>query len=261
MTRRAPALGALVVLLLAGTAGCTSGTPAASPTGTTPAAHVTLTVYAAASLTGPFDDIATAFDKAHPGVTTIVSYDGSSTLATQITEGAHADVFASADQANMDTVTSAGLAKNPVIFTSNTLTIVVPADNPAGITSLADLARPGVKTVVCAPQVPCGAVATKVTDAASVTLHPVSEEQNVKAVMTKVVAGEADAGLVYTTDVRAAGSAVKGIALPAGLPTGTRYPIAVLTASPHADLARQLVDFITTGPGQTTLRHAGFTAP
>ena len=222
-----------------------------------------LTVLAAASLTDVFTTIGTAFQNANPGAQVKFSFDGSSTLVNQIEQGAPADVFASADQANMSTLADAGFVDGqPVLFTANTLTIAVPADNPAHITALADLANPGVRIVVCAPEVPCGAVAQKVFTAAGVSISPVSQEQNVKAVVTKLTLGEADAGLVYTTDVAAAGGALTAVALPTDSAVQaaavTQYPITVVKGSPNAALARQFIAFVTSSQGQQILHDAGF---
>ena len=172
-------------------------------------------MYAAASLTKTFEAIGTEFEEQHDGVTVEFSFGGSSDLVAQIQEGAPADVFASADTANMDKLTAEDLqASDPQDFASNTLEIAVPPDNPAGVASFADLADEGVNVVVCAPEVPCGAATAKVEDATGVDIQPVSEEQSVTDVLAKVTSGEADAGLVYVTDVIAAGDDVAGHPLP-----------------------------------------------
>ncbi|MHA7207600.1 molybdate ABC transporter substrate-binding protein [Arthrobacter sp. MDT1-65] len=221
-----------------------------------------ITVFAAASLTASFTDLASRFEEAHPGAEVALNFAGSSDLATQITAGAPADVLASADVRNMGKVLDAGLLSgNPVDFATNTLQLAVPPDNPAGITSLADAAAPGVKTVVCAGQVPCGAATAAVERAAGVDLDPVSEESSVTDVLGKVTSGEADAGLVYRTDVRAASGAVLGIDVPEAAGAVTTYPIAALADSADAVTAQAFVDFVTGTDGQAVLRAAGFGAP
>ncbi|MEZ5095419.1 MAG: molybdate ABC transporter substrate-binding protein [Nocardioides sp.] len=219
----------------------------------------TLTVYAASSLTGTFTTLAKRFERTHPGVRVDLSFAGSSDLVAQIQQGAPADVFASADEVTMAALTEADLAADPpVVFAGNTLEIAVPPGNPARIRSLADLARPGVYAVVCAPEVPCGAAAVAVARAAGVTLAPVSEEQKVTDVLAKVETGEADAGLVYVTDVRAAGDAVEGIAVPEAARVVNRYPIAPVAGSAHLELAQEFVQLVLSRAGQRTLTDAGF---
>jgi molybdate transport system substrate-binding protein len=223
---------------------------------------VTLTVYAAASLTKTFEQIGTEFEKQHDGVTVEFSFGGSSDLVAQIQEGAPADVFASADTANMEKLTSDDLqADDPQNFASNTLEIVTPPDNPAGITSFADLAKDGVNVVVCAPEVPCGAAAVKAEEATGVTLQPVSEEQSVTDVLAKVTSGEADAGLVYVTDVKGAGDDVTGVPFPESSDIVNTYPIVALKDSEHGDLADEFVELVLSDAGQTILEEAGFAQP
>lgn len=222
----------------------------------------TLTVYAAASLTSTFEQLGKEFEAEHDGVDVRLSFGGSSDLVTQIQEGAEADVFASADTANMDKLTGADLADgDPQDFATNTLEIAVPPGNPAGITGLQDLAKAGVNLVVCAPEVPCGAAAQAVADAAGVTLSPVSEEQSVTDVLAKVTSGEADAGLVYRTDVLGAGDAVEGVEFPEATSVVNTYPIVVVKGSSDADLAREFVDLVLGDTGQKVLSDAGFGHP
>jgi molybdate transport system substrate-binding protein len=219
----------------------------------------TLTVYAAASLTNTFEPIGAEFEEAHDGVSVEFSFGGSSDLAAQIQEGAPADVFASADTANMDELTGEDLqVTDPENFASNTLEIAVPPDNPAGIESFADLAQDGVYVVVCAPEVPCGAAAVKVEDATGVDIQPVSEEQSVTDVLAKVTSGEADAGLVYMTDVIAAGDGVQGIPFTESAEAVNTYPIVALKDAGDGDLAQQFVDLVLSDTGQTILQDAGF---
>ncbi len=218
-----------------------------------------LTVYAASSLTAPFQELGKAFEADHAGVTVEFSFAGSSDLVAQIQEGAPADVLASADEATMATLTADDLAgAPPASFASNTLEIVVPPDNPAGIRSLADLESPDVQLVVCAPEVPCGAAAERLAALAGVTLTPVSEEQKVTDVLAKVSSGEADAGLVYVTDVQAAGDDVTGIEVPEATSVVNLYPIATVAGSDHAALAQEFVDLVLSSAGQRSLREAGF---
>jgi len=199
------------------------------------------------------------FEAQHPGTTVTFSFAGSSDLVTQLQQGAPADVLASADTANMTkVVTDRLVAGSPVDFATNTLEIAVPPDNPAGVTSFADLSRPGVKLVVCAPQVPCGAAAQKIEKATGTTLAPVSEENAVTDVLGKVTSGEADAGLVYVTDVRGAGDEVKGIPFDESKEAVNTYPIAALAGSKDADLAGEFVELVTGSEGRQVLADAGF---
>ena len=173
------------------------------------------------------------------------SYDASSALVQQITQGAPADVFASADTANMDKLTAASLnGTEPVIFATNLLQIIVAPGNPKGITGVADLANPDLKVVVCAPEVPCGAYAKQIFDKAGTTVTPVSLEQNVKGVVTKVTAGEADAGIVYVTDVTAAGTKAAGVDIPADINVVAKYPIATVKTSTNQDVDQAFIDFL-----------------
>lgn len=221
-----------------------------------------ITVFAAASLQGSFTELADRFEAANPGARVTLNFAGSADLVTQITEGAPADIFAAADSRTMDRLAVRGaLAGQPVDFATNVLTLAVPPDNPAGITSLADAARPGVKTVVCAEQVPCGAATATAERSAGVSLAPVSEESSVTAVLGKVLSGEADAGLVYVTDVRAAGNAVLGIEVPEAAGAVTTYPIAALAGAAAPGTARAFVDFVAGADGRAVLEDAGFGAP
>lgn len=222
----------------------------------------TLTVFAASSLTASFTELEKQFEADHPGVDVQLSFGGSSDLVTQVQNGAPADVFASADTANMDKLVSAGLTGSaPQDFATNTLEIAVPPGNPAGVTSFADLGEKGLDLVVCAPEVPCGAAAQQVAENAGVTLHPVSEEQSVTDVLAKVTSGEADAGLVYVTDVQGAGDAVEGITFPESSSVVNTYPIATLAGAADADLAQQFVDLVLSDSGQQVLHDAGFGKP
>ncbi|MBG6225740.1 molybdate transport system substrate-binding protein [Arthrobacter sp. CAN_A2] len=252
------AVGAAVVLAL--TACGTADPGAADGAAGGDAVDGSITVFAAASLTASFTELAGQFEEAYPRAQVSLNFAGSSDLATQIGEGAPADVFVSADAGNMAKVADL-LAGDPVDVATNTLQLAVPADNPAGITSLADAARPGVKTVVCAQQVPCGAAAATVEEAADVDLAPVSEESSVTDVLGKVTSGQADAGLVYVTDVRSAGDAVRGIDIPEAAGAPTTYPIAALAGSGDAATAQEFVEFASGPFGRSVLGAAGFGAP
>lgn len=258
MNRRPLALAA--VTLLAGTACTSSGSSTTSAPQA--AGGGTLTVYAAASLKKTFTTLGARFEAAHPGVRVTLNFAGSSDLATQLQQGAPADVFASADTTNMDKVTGEKLISGtPVLFAANTLQIAVPPGNPARIRALKDLTDPAVKLVVCAPAVPCGAAAAKVAAAAGLTFAPVSEEQSVTDVLGKVTTGQADAGLVYVTDVKAAGGKIAGVTFPEASAAVNTYPIGVLAASKNAALARDFVALVTGADGQQVLADAGFARP
>jgi molybdate transport system substrate-binding protein len=219
-----------------------------------------LTVFAAASLKTTFDQLKTMFQQANPGVQVKdIDYDGSNTLATQLLNGADADVFASADEANMDKVKD--LVTGRVNFASNVLEIAVAPGNPKKITGLQDLAKAGVTTVICAPAVPCGAATQKVLQTAGVDLKPASEEQNVTAVLTKVESGDADAGLVYVTDVKSAGDKVDGVTFPESSTAVNTYPIAQITASKNAPVAQAFIALVVGPQGQQVLADAGFGKP
>jgi molybdate transport system substrate-binding protein len=240
-------------LLAVAMTGCAS-----SKEQTAAAGHATLTVYAAASLTSTFDEIGKRFQAAHPGVTVRFDYGGSSALATSIVNGAPADVFASAATANMTTVVQAGDASSPRNFASNTMEIAVPPGNPAHVSGLPDLAKPSVKVALCEATVPCGVVAAKVFANAHLDVRAVSRQADVKSTLSQVELGEVDAGVVYVTDVQAAGSKVLGIAIPPSVNATTLYPIAALTHSRDATLAREFVTYVLSPPGQAVLRAAGF---
>ena len=198
----------------------------------------------------------------NPGSSVDFSFAGSSDLVTQLTQGAPADVFASADTRNMDKAATAGLlAGDPVNFATNTLTIVTAPGNPKGIRSFQDLAQPGLNVVVCAPPVPCGGATQKVEEATKVELAPVSEETSVTDVLNKVTSGQADAGVVYVTDAEGAGDKVTAVAFPESAGAVNTYPIAVLKQSTNADLAHKFVDLVTGEYGQKVLGKAGFAKP
>ena len=235
-----------------------SGSPAAA-SGTVTG---TITVFAATSLTKAFDKIGAQFEAAHPGVTVKFNYNGSSSLATSINQGAPADVFASAAPKNMETVTSAGNASGTAQdFARNTGEILVEKGNPKNIKTVSDLANPAIKVVVCAPAVPCGQVATAIFKNAGVTVKPVSEEQNVGGVVTKVTLGEADAGIVYVTDVKANEGKATGVPIPADQNDITAYPIAQLKDAPNASGAAAFISYVLSPAGQQVLASYGFLPP
>jgi molybdate transport system substrate-binding protein len=257
-------LAAAGALLVGTLSGCGDNGGAGTPAASGPSAAGTsqlsgdLTVFAAASLTEAFTKLGRQFDAAH-GTKTTFSFAGSSALATQITNGAPADVFASASPATMETVTKAGEASNPTTFVSNVLEIAVPPDNPAGIASLADLARPGVKVALCARDVPCGAAAEKLLGADNITVTPVTLESDVKAALAKVQLGEVDAALVYRTDVQAAGAKVRGIEVPDAGKAVNTYPIVALAHAKNPSAAAAFVAYVLSDDGREALEDAGFT--
>ena len=222
----------------------------------------TLTVFAAASLTGVFTDLGNRLEKDDPGLHVTFNFAGSDALATQITQGAPADVFASANEKQMKVVTDAGLqAAAPTIFADNVLEIAVPKGNPGHVTGLKDFANPDLTIAVCAPTVPCGAASQKVFTAAGITAQPDTEETDVKAALNKVQLGEVDAALVYATDVKAAGDKVQGIEFPEAEQAVNKYPIATLKAAPNPAAAKAFVDLVNSDEGQKALTDAGFRKP
>jgi molybdate transport system substrate-binding protein len=221
-----------------------------------------LMVFAAASLKKSFTEIGEQFKTDNPGVSVEFNFAGSSDLVTQLTQGAQADVFASADTKNMDKAAAAGLLDGDAVnFASNTLTITVAPGNPKQITSFQDLTKPGLNVVVCAPQVPCGSATQTVEEATGVKLAPVSEESSVTDVLNKVTTGEADAGLVYVTDAMGAGDKVTAVAFPEAAGAVNTYPIAALKTSKDAELARKFIATVTGEAGQKILTAAGFAKP
>jgi len=266
-TVAAAAIGLVCVLSTAACAGGASTGPTASPgaSGSSPVSstsHVsgTVTVFAAASLTGTFTALGHAFEAAHPGTTVRFSFAGSSALAQQILAGAPVDVFAAASPETMSQVTGAAPTGRavPVVFARNRLEIAVPAGNPAHVTGLADLTKPALRIALCAPQVPCGAAAAAVFAAAGLTPAPDTLEQDVKAVLTKVELGEVDAGLVYRTDVIAGGAAVRGIDFPQSSAAVTQDPIVALPDAPNPTAAQSFVDLVRSAQGRAVLAAAGF---
>jgi molybdate transport system substrate-binding protein len=253
------AAGMVISVVLASCGGVASTPSTGSPSGS-------ITVLAAASLTAAFDKIGADFQRAHPGTAVHFSFAGSATLVAQVQEGAMADVFASADQPNMQKLVDGGLVQgSPSIFARNHLQIVVARGNPKHIQRLSDLGRSGLVIVLCAAVVPCGRYAAQSLQKAGVTVKPASLEADVKAVVSKVALGEADAGIVYATDVRAAGSSVQGIDIPDSLDVIADYPIAVLKDSQNVPLAKAFVAYVLEDvplsgrpSGQRTLGQYGF---
>ena len=219
----------------------------------------TASIFAAASLTDSFKALGTAFQAAHPGVTVQFNFAGSPTLVTQIEQGASADVFASADTTNMDKIKADGFAAGtPQVFARNKLAIVVAAGNPKGITGLADLAKPGVIYITAAPTVPAGKYALQILANAGVEVTPKSLEADVKSVVGKIQLGEADAGIVYTTDVKAAGTKVQGVSIPDSVNVIATYPIVEVKGTKNADLAKAFIAYVLSADGAAKLQSFGF---
>jgi molybdate transport system substrate-binding protein len=245
-------------LLLAACGGAASSSSTPTPSAA-PKLSGTLTVLAAASLTGAFNKIGDDLHAKNPDLTVKFSFAGTPTLVTQIQQGAPADVFASADQKNMTTVVSGGFnAGTPQVFAHNQLEIAVASGNPRHITSVNDLTNSAIKVDECAPAVPCGSYATTVFGKAGITVTPVSQEQDVKSVLSKVSLGEADAGIVYVTDVQAAGSAVTGVQIPDNVNVTADYPIVELKSEQDASAAKAFVDYVLGSQGKKVLASFGF---
>ena len=264
----------LVAVALLGLTGCggsaTSGTGSSQAEGSGRSALTgTLTVFAAASLTDVFGQLGDKLMAANPDLHIQFNFAGSSALATQLIQGAPADVFAAADEVQMAKVSDADLAENPEVFASNPLMLVVPAANPLGIAlpggggvpSLRQILDHDVTMAVCAPEVPCGAAAATVLDAAGMSAYPDTYEDDVRAVLTKVELGEVDAGLVYVSDVHAAGDKVVAFGFSESLQAINRYPISLLTDSPNPAAGQAFVDLVLSDAGQQILRDAGFLEP
>ncbi|HYJ75757.1 MAG TPA: molybdate ABC transporter substrate-binding protein [Kineosporiaceae bacterium] len=254
-------VGAAVLALAACGTGDAGGSSTASA-GASASSSVSgsITVFAAASLKESFTAIGTAFEAEHPGTRVTFNFGASSALAQQITQGAPADVFASASPTTMQQVVDGKAANGSTAFARNVLEIAVPPNDPAKVAGLGDLGRAGVKVVLCQPQVPCGALAQTVLGKAGVTVKPASLEADVKSTLSKVQLGEADAALVYVTDVTSAGDTLKGIEIPADVNAATTYPIATLTGSKNPDLATAFVTYVLS-EGRAELTKVGFQAP
>src|SRR6202521_668904 len=254
---RARVVGALGLTVTAPLcSSCGTSAPAGSP-----ALSGTITVFAASSLNEGYTAIGKEFQKSHPGTMVTFTFGGSSMLVSQIQQGAIGDVVASADQPNMQKLIDAGLtAESPIVFARNDLEIVVGKGNPKPTTSLADLARSGLVIVLCAPAVPCGRYAAQALQKAGLSVKPASQGADVKAVLNKVALGEGDAGIVYVTDVKAAGNSVEGVTIPPALNVVAEYPIAILKDSQNRALARAFISYVLTD-GRRILAQYGFTNP
>lgn len=256
-----PVVGALLLaLLLAGgalAAACSGSADEGGQSGGDSTRK--LTVFAAASLTDAFTRLGADFEAAHPGVTVTLNFAGSQDLIAQLEQAAPADVLATADTASMEAVTD--LVADATVFAHNRLAMAVAPGNPAGIASLADLADPDLEVVLAAPEVPAGKYTQQVLDAAGVTVEPVSFELTVKGVVTKVALGEADAGIVYVTDVSAAEGEVDGVDIPESQNAIASYPIATVVASDSPDDAQAFVDLVLSAEGRKTLAAFGFLPP
>ena len=251
-----PVLTAFAAVLLVA---CGSTPSAGTPTATPDPVAGTINVFAAASLTAAFKDEGTAFQAKHPNANVTFNFAGSASLVTSINNGAPADVFASADTPNMDKAVNAGnTTSSPANFATNKLQIVVPAGNPKGIKGLADLANPGTVVILCAPAVPCGNYANQALTKAAVKVAPKSQEQDVNAVVSKVSLGEADAGIVYVTDVKAAGAKVLGVDIPDAQNVIASYPMATIKGGVNPKGGLAFIDFVLGAPGQAILVNYGF---
>jgi len=247
-------LAALLAAMLIGAVACggeSEGSASPEPS--------QLTVFAAASLTDAFTELGSDFAAAHPGVDVVFSFAGSSDLVGQIQEGAPANVFASADTINMDK--AGDLVNTPQIFATNVLMIAVAPGNPENIAGLADLGRKDLKVVLAAPEVPVGNYSNEILDRAGVTVKPVSLEESVKGVVTKVALGEADAGIVYVTDVSAAKGDIEGVDIPESQNLIASYPLATVVASESPENAQAFVDLVLSDAGQQVLASYGFLPP
>lgn len=245
----------LVATLALGIALATGGCGGDEPS----AKKRTLTVLAASSLTGTFTDLASEFEAAHEGVDVRLVFDSSATLAQQAIEQAPGDVLATADQKTMDQAKAEdGVDGEPTEFATNVVVLAVPKDNPARLSKLADLDKHGVDYLTCVTTAPCGAAARALLEANGVRRKPVSEEVDVKSVLAKVAADEADAGLVYQTDVTASAGKVTGFVIPGAADSPNTYWVAVTTGAKQGTLARDWVDFLTSTDGQSVLKAAGF---
>jgi len=221
-----------------------------------------ITVLAASSLTEALTTITERFESDHPGTDVALSFGSSSTLATQVIDGASADVIATASPESMQPVVAEGLGESePTTFASNSVAVALPADNPGRLRELDDLERDDVKVAVCVPSAPCGGVATALFATADLSLTPVSQEVDVKTVLAKVVAGEVDAGIVYTTDVLAAAADVATLPVPEPDRVTIDYLATPLTTSGDPSLAAEFVESLVSDDGQRVLANSGFSAP
>jgi molybdate transport system substrate-binding protein len=253
--RRLPALALGAAFLVAACSGVSTEASGGSR-------HGALTVFAAASLTDAFGDLVRAFEAGNPGVIVTLNLAASSALREQIVAGAPADVFASASASDMDQLAAAGeVSGQPRVLARNRITIAVPAGNPGGVTGLADFADPDLLIGLCAAEVPCGRYARTALESAGVTPSLDSDEPDVRSLLTKIEAGELDAGIVYLTDLAAAGEAVEGIPIPDADAVEATYPIAVLSGAPNPEAAASFVAFVLSPTGQEILAGYGFLVP
>jgi molybdate transport system substrate-binding protein len=262
MIRAARALGGIAVMAIAAGCGSSGSTSSSSSPSSTPnPLNGPLTVFAAASLTEAFNDTKTSLQKEYPSLSITYSFAGSQSLVSQIENSAPADVIATADTKTMGTLTTAGLVEASKVFAHNKLEIVVAPGNPKGVKGLADLARTDLTVVLEDPSVPAGNFARQALTKAGITANPKSLELDVKSELQKVASGEADAGIVYVTDVTAAGTTVAGVPIPDDQNVIATYPIAVVKASTHLKAARAFVDEIVSGDGHKALLARGFLGP
>lgn len=254
--RLSASLRVTTVLVVAGATivGCAGGEDASVD-------HTTITVLAAASLTESFTQIASAFEQANPGIEVIVSFGPSSGLVSQVVEGVAADVLATANESTMTAAVDAQVVGTPSIFATNSPAIAVPATNPAGITDITGLARPGVLVAMCEPQVPCGSAARQVIEASGLPIEPVTYEMDVKSVLSKVILDEVDAGMVFATDLIAAGDEVLGVPIPQDISTRVGYPIAAITDAQQGAAPADFIEFVLGDAGQDILAQFGFGPP
>jgi molybdate transport system substrate-binding protein len=261
---RVAGVGAAALLALSA---CSSSDSGSSPTSDTSASSSpkpsgTVTVFAAASLKESFTTLGKEFEKANPGTKVTFNFGGSDTLAASITGGAPADVFAAASPKTMAIVTDKkDAATTPATFVRNQLEIATLPGNPDKVASLKDLTKSGLKVVLCDKTVPCGAAAQKALDASKLKLTPASYEQDVKSALTKVELKEADAAVVYKTDVKAAGDKVEGVAFPESAKAINDYPIALLKDAPNTEAAKAFIALVQSAEGQKVLTAAGFLQP
>lgn len=249
-----------MAMSLAACSSDTSSSESAASAATSETEETTLTVFAAASLSDSFEEIGQGFEAENPRTTVTFSFAGSQTLVDQIENGAPADVLATANTSTMDKATEAGNVSDSQLFASNTLTLVTPAGNPAGVTGL-DSSLDNAKLVICAPEVPCGAATVKLTELLGITLNPVSEEEQVTDVLGKVTSGEADAGIVYKTDAKSAGDSVETIEIAQSDQVVNEYPIAVTTSTEQAALSKKFVEYVLSSAGQDVMNSYGFGSP
>lgn len=252
-------MGMRLTAIVATIGACAACGPSAPAAATPSALSGSITVFAAASLTDSFKALSSSFQVAHPGVMVQFNFAGTPTLVTQIEQGAQADVFASADTTNMEKLTADGFTEGtPQVFAHNQLEIVVAPGNPRGLTGLADLAKPGVIYISEAATVPAGKYSLQALAKAGETVTPKSLETDVKSVVSKVALGEADAGIVYTTDVKAAGSKVQGVPIPAAYNVVATYPLVALKGTKNSAVAKAFIAFVLASAGQSTLESFGF---